>query len=95
MNALYAAVTRKDPFTHKPEGGWHPEQRISIAKALQNYTLGSAIAAGNEANVGSLEPGKFADFVVLDQNLLSIDSEEIQQTNVVATYLGGQLIHAT
>ena len=93
MNVLYAAVTRKDPHTHEPDGGWHPEQCISIANALQNYTLGSAIAAGNEANIGTLEPGKFADFVVLDQNLLAIDPEEIQQTKVLATYLGGECVY--
>ena len=93
MDVLYSAVTRKDPSTHLPEKGWHPEQKISIAKALRNYTLGSAIAAGNERNLGSIEPGKFADFVVLENDLLTIDSEKIQSTKVLATYLGGKCIY--
>lgn len=94
MDILYTAVTRKDPSTHLPEKGWHPEQNISIAKALQYYTLGSAIAAGNERNLGSLEPGKFADFVVLQNDLLTIEAEKIQSNKVLATYLGGKCVYS-
>ena len=93
MNVLYTAVTRQDPESHLPKGGWLPSERISMASALRNYTLGSATAAGDEENLGSLEAGKFADFIVLDQDLLAIDAERIQDTNVLATYLGGTCIY--
>ena len=71
MNVLYTAITRQDPKSHWPEGGWLPSERIDAATALRNYTLGSAYAAGDEQNLGSLEPGKYADLVVLDQNPLT------------------------
>ena len=93
MNVLYTAIARQDPRSHWPEGGWLPSEKISAAAALRNYTLGSAYAASDEANLGSLEPGKYADFIVLDQNPLTIDPQELQQTKVLATYLGGNLIY--
>lgn len=93
MNVLYTAITRQDPRSHWPEGGWLPSERIDAATALRNYTLGSAYAAGDEQNLGSLEPGKYADLVVLDQNPLTIDPQELQATKVQATYLVGNLIY--
>ncbi len=93
MNVLYTAVTRQDPASHLPTGGWLPTERIGAASALRNYTLGSAYAASDEDNLGSLEVGKYADFAVLDQNLLTVDPQEIQQTEVLATYLGGKLVY--
>lgn len=93
MNVLYTAITRQDPRSHWPEGGWLPSERIDAATALRNYTLGSAYAAGDEQNLGSLEPGKYADLVVLDQNPLTIDPQELQATKVQATYLAGNLIY--
>ena len=70
-----------------------PSERIDAATALRNYTLGSAYAAGDEQNLGSLEPGKYADLVVLDQNPLTIDPQELQATKVQATYLAGNLVY--
>ena len=93
MNVLYTAITRQDPKSHWPEGGWLPSERIDAATALRNYTLGSAYAAGDEQNLGSLEPGKYADLVVLDQNPLTVDPQELQATKVQATYLAGNLIY--
>ena len=89
MNVLYTAITRQDPRSHWPEGGWLPGEKISAATALRNYTLGSAYAANDEARIGSLETGKLADFVVLDQNPLAIDPQQLQETKVQATYLAG------
>lgn len=92
MNVLYTAVTRQDPATHAPEGGWLPEERIGIADALRAYTLGSALAAGRAGELGSLEPGKWADFIVLDRDVLSIGPEELQPAKVLATFLGGRCV---
>ena len=93
MNVLYTAITRQDPKSHWPEGGWLPSERIDAATALRNYTLGSAYAAGDEQNLGSLESGKYADLVVLDQNPLTIDPQELQATKVQVTYLAGNLVY--
>ena len=92
MNVLYTAVTRQDPVTHEPAGGWLPEERIPMAQALRNYTLGSACAAGRECELGSLEAGKLADFVVLDHDLTACEADDIQATRVLATYVGGRCV---
>lgn len=93
MNVLYTAITRQDPLSHWPEDGWLSNEKISAATALRNYTLGSAYAANDEHRIGSLEPGKLADFIVLDQNPLSIDPQQLQTTKVQATYLGGTPVY--
>lgn len=90
MNVLYTAITRQDPFTHAPTGGWLPSERISAADALRIYTAGSAAAAGRERELGCIAPGYLADFVVLDHDPLTIDPEQLQATKVFATYLGGR-----
>lgn len=93
MDVLYAAVTRQDPRTHEPQGGWLPEERITMAEAIRAYTLGSAQAAGRADELGTLEAGKLADIAVLDRNLLLIPEDEIQNTRVLATYIGGELAY--
>ena len=93
MDVLYAAVTRQDPHTHEPRGGWHPNERISMADAITAYTLGSAQAAGREHELGTLEAGKLADFCVLDQNLLAIEEGCIQSTRVMKTFVGGICVY--
>ncbi|WP_102338352.1 amidohydrolase [Collinsella provencensis] len=92
MDVLYAAITRQDPFTHKPEGGWLPNERISAADALRIYTAGSAAAAGREHELGQIAPGYLADFVVLDQDITACDPEDIQKTKVQETYVGGRCV---
>lgn len=94
MDVLYAAITRQDPFTHKPEGGWLASERISAADALRIYTAGSAAAAGREDELGQIAPGYLADFVVLDQDITACDPEAIQQTKVQATFVGGNQVFA-
>ena len=93
MNVLYTAATRQDPFTHEPQGGWLPGERIAKADALRIYTAGSAAAAGREGELGRIAPGYLADFVVLDQDPLAVDTERLQETQVLATYLGGRCVY--
>ncbi|MEG0375249.1 MAG: amidohydrolase family protein [Raoultibacter sp.] len=93
MDVLYAAVTRQDPRTHKPQGGWLPQERITMADAIRAYTFGSAQAAGRADELGTLEAGKLADFAVLDKNLLTVSEDDIQRTHVKATYVGGQCVY--
>ena len=92
MDVLYSAVTRQDPGTHKPAGGWLPAERIGMAEALRAYTQGSAAAAGRRRELGTLEVGKLADMAVLDRNLLACDAEDIQKTQVLATFMGGRCV---
>lgn len=93
MDVLYAAVTRQDPHTHEPHGGWLPHERINIADAIRAYTLGGAQATGRADELGTLAVGKLADFVVLDRNLLTVPEDDIQQARVKATYIGGKCVY--
>lgn len=92
MDVLYSAVTRQDPITHEPAGGWLPAERIGRAEALRAYTQGSAAAAGRRRELGTLEVGKLADIAVLDRNVLTCDDEDIQKTQVLATFMGGRCV---
>ncbi len=89
---FYAAVTRQDP-EGQPAAGWHPEQRLKRAEALRLFTLGAAYAAFREKDAGSLEPGKWADFTILSQDILAIPTSDILKTEVLATYVGGHEIY--
>lgn len=92
MNVLYTAVTRQDPFTHEPAGGWLPGERISAADAVRIYTAGSAAAVGREDELGRIAPGMLADFIVLDRDITACDPREIQSAQVLATYVGGHQV---
>lgn len=90
--AIYAAVTRRTPG-EKPQGGWHSEQRLKRSEALRLFTLGAAYAVHHEKEAGSLEPGKWADFVILSRDILTVPDEEILKTEVQATYVGGHEVY--
>ncbi len=90
---FYAAVSRQDS-ENWPEGGWYPDQQLSREQALLGFTLGAAYAAFMEDQVGSLEVGKHADFVLLSQDIMQIPAAEILQTRVLETWLNGQQIFA-
>ena len=92
MNVLYTAVTRQDPFTHEPAGGWLPGERIRAADAVRIYTAGSAAAVGREDELGQIAPGMLADFIVLDRDITARDPREIQSAQVLATYVGGRQV---
>ncbi len=89
---FYAAVTRQDAEGW-PEGGWQPEQRLTREETLRAFTRDAAYAAFQEASLGSLEPGKLADFVLLSKDIMTVPAPEILETEVVATYLGGKKIY--
>jgi predicted amidohydrolase YtcJ len=87
-----AAVNRRT-LDGKNPGGWFPEQRISVAEAIEAYTLSAAYAGSEEHDRGSLEPGKLADFVVLSRDILA-DGERnhLAETRVLATVVGGKIV---
>jgi predicted amidohydrolase YtcJ len=85
---LYSAVTRMD-HKGRPPGGWYPEHRMERAEALRAFTLDAAWAGHDEENVGTLEPGKRADFIVIDRDYFQIPESEIWQIRVLETWIGG------
>jgi predicted amidohydrolase YtcJ len=89
---LQLAVTRQT-LEGKPEGGFHPEQRVTLAEAIAGYTLGAAFAGRREKTEGSLEPGKVADLIVVSQNVFEIDPHKIAGTKVVTTMVGGRVVY--
>jgi predicted amidohydrolase YtcJ len=89
---FYAAVTRQDAGGH-PTGGWYPGEKLTREEALRGFTLDAAYAAFMEGEVGSLEPGKWADFVVLSADVMTVPAPEVLTTTVVATYLGGEKVY--
>ena len=93
MRGLYSCITRKNIEFDYPEGGWFPEQKLTMAEALRCYTLGSAYASFEENIKGSLEVGKLADMVVLSKDLFTIASKEILTTEAVYTILGGKIVY--
>lgn len=90
MLGLYAAVTRQT-VNGQPEGGWFPDQRISIEDAIRAYTYNTAYANFEEKTKGSIEVGKLADLAVLSKNLLRIDPKEILSVEVTITVVGGRM----
>ena len=90
---FHAAVTRQDAG-HEPAGGWYGNQVLTREEALRGFTLDAAYAAFMEDEVGSIEVGKRADFVVLSADLLSVPPEQILDTRVLATYLDGARVYA-
>jgi predicted amidohydrolase YtcJ len=91
MLGLYAAVTRKT-LSGQPEGGWFPQEKLTIEEAIQAYTLNTAYAGFEEHMKGSLTVGKLADFVVLSDNLLTINPDDIKDVTVETTVVGGKVV---
>jgi predicted amidohydrolase YtcJ len=92
MIGLYAAVTRQFP-DGTPAGGWFPEERITMAQAIEYYTLGSAYAEFAETRKGSITEGKLADVVLLSNDLFDIPPRDILKTRPVLTIVGGRVVY--
>lgn len=92
LEAIQVAITRRDP-EHPLGESWLPEQRLSVEEALRAYTTGGAFASFSEDQTGTLEVGKWADFVVLDRDLFNIPVTEIGQVKVLQTVLGGETVY--
>lgn len=93
MRGIYSAVTRKNIETNFPEGGWFPEQKLTVPEAVKYYTMGSAFAAFEEDIKGSLTVGKLADIVILDKDIFTIEPEEILNTKAVTTIVDGKIVY--
>jgi len=91
---FYAAVTREDA-TGQPTGGWHPSERMTRDETLRAFTLDAAYASFEEQSRGSLAPGKLADFIVVDRDVMTCEPREILGTKVLRTVVGGETVFAT
>lgn len=90
--SFHAAVSRQDA-NDWPPGGWQPQERMTREEALKAMTLWPAYASFQEAVAGSISAGKYADFVVLDRDLMTVDVRDVLGTRVVATYIGGKPVY--
>ena len=88
--SYYSSVSRMMSAGHR----FYPEHVMTREEALMTYTMNNAYAAFEEHLKGSLTPGKYADFVVLSQNLLTVAEESIPETEVEMTFVGGELKYA-
>lgn len=89
---LQVAVNRQTA-EGQPPGGWLPEQRLSLEEALAGYTAGAAYAAFLEAETGTLVPGKWADLVVLRDDLFALPPHRLHDNQVLLTMVGGRIVH--
>ncbi|GAB1342543.1 amidohydrolase [Gemmatimonas sp.] len=89
--SFHASIARQDARDW-PTGGWYPAERMSREDALRSMTLWPAYAGFQEADMGSIAPGKYADFVMLDQDIMRVPSEMVLNTRVLETWLGGKRV---
>jgi len=88
---LSAAVSRQD-VNGQPPGGWIPSERLTFEQALQAYTRGAAYAGFAEDKIGALEPGKYADFIIIDRDPTKVDAQSLAKTQVLETWVAGKKV---
>ncbi|MFN8340034.1 MAG: amidohydrolase family protein [Cyclobacteriaceae bacterium] len=93
LEGIYAAVTRRTLDDKNPDG-WFPEQKITVLQALDAYTNQGAYAAFEETWKGSLSRGKVADFVLLDQDITTLEPVQIRDVKVLGTWVGGRKVYS-
>ncbi len=90
--SFYASVTRKT-LKGIPEGGFEPEEKMTRQQALRSYTWDAAYSAFEENMMGSIEPGKLADFTVFSEDLMTVDEDKILSAEVTMTIIGGKVVY--
>lgn len=89
---IYAAVTRQDQKGWPP-GGWYPDQKLTLAEAVRGFTSDAAYAAFEEASRGTIEPGKLADFTIVDGDLYATPPADLFKVKVRYTVVGGDIVY--
>ena len=90
---LHAAVTRQDR-NNQPVKGWYAHEALTLDQAFRGFTLDAAYAGHMEDTLGTLTPGKWADFILVDQDIFTIDKKDIWKTQVQATYIAGKNVYS-
>ena len=90
---LHAAVTRQDR-DNQPVKGWYAHEALTLDQAFRGFTLDAAYAGHMEDTLGTLTPGKWADFILVDQDIFNIDEKDIWKTQVQATYIAGKNVYS-
>jgi predicted amidohydrolase YtcJ len=90
--SFHSAVSRQDA-TNWPEGGWYPAQVMTRDEALKAMTIWPAYAGFQEKIMGSISPGKYADFVILDRDIMTVPMTDILKTGVISTWMGGRAVY--
>jgi predicted amidohydrolase YtcJ len=88
---LAAGVSRQD-MSGQPPGGWIPSERLTLGQSLRAYTRGAAYAGFAEGKIGALEPGKWADFIVVDRDPTKVDAQALARTQVLETWVAGKKV---
>ena len=94
FHGLYAAVTRQDR-AGKPSGGWYGAEKLTRTEALRLFTVDAAYAAHMEDKVGNLQPGTWADFILVDQDYFKVSDDRIDDLQVLGTYVAGKKVAPT
>ncbi len=89
FHGLAVAISREDS-RGEPPGGWIPAQKVTLAQAFDGFTRGAAYAAFAEDRVGTLERGRYADFILIDRDIFASSPREIRETRVLETWIGGK-----
>jgi hypothetical protein len=89
---IHAAVTRRRRDGAPGPDGWYPVQRMTVEEAIEGFTIGAAYAGGMEREIGSLEPGKLADLVVLSHDLTCIDPQDLLRVKVQQVMVNGEWV---
>lgn len=89
---IHAAVTRQDR-NQQPVDGWYPEQALTLVEALRSFTLDGAYAGFTEEHTGSLAPGLYADFIVVDKDPMKVPSKDLARIQVQSTFVAGERVY--
>ena len=90
---LSAAISRQD-IDGQPPGGWIPRERLTLTQALGAFTRSAAYAGFAEDRIGALEPGKWADFILIDRDPTKVDPQQLARTQVLETWVAGKKVWA-
>jgi predicted amidohydrolase YtcJ len=88
---LSAAISRQD-IEGQPPGGWRPEERVSLPQAIDGFSRWAAYAGFAEGRIGSLDPGKWADFIFIDRDPTKVDAQSLGRTQVLETWVAGKKV---
>ena len=89
---FYAAVVRKD-LKGFPANGFQPENALTRVEALRGMTIWAAKSNFEEKEKGSIEPGKYADFVILNEDLMKVGASELPKVSVLKTFINGEKVY--